>query len=228
MVGMKFSRTLQPLLYLPNSTRPAISGLKRPPLNETYAGAAVDMKLCRFCNETKSLEHFSPRFCYADKRLNNKCKTCVNDYAKAWRSENSAKVNEDARTYYLENRDRILAQAAQWQKDNPQRAQSKNKRWKDKNPEALVAISARRRAKCVSAGGTFSKADVLAIKAAQRGGCAACKSHLSKGFHVDHVVALANGGTNDKSNLQLLCPPCNLSKGSKDPIDFMRSRGFLL
>lgn len=39
---------------------------------------------------------------------------------------------------------------------------------------------------------------------------------------------LARGGTNQRTNLQLLCPPCNLSKSAKDPIDFMQSRGFLL
>jgi 5-methylcytosine-specific restriction endonuclease McrA len=34
-------------------------------------------------------------------------------------------------------------------------------------------------------------------------------------LHVDHRVALANGGTNDISNLWTLCAPCNLSKGKK-------------
>ena len=42
------------------------------------------------------------------------------------------------------------------------------------------------------------------------------------------IKPLARGGTNQRTNLQLLCPPCNLSKSAKDPIDFMQSRGFLL
>jgi 5-methylcytosine-specific restriction endonuclease McrA len=28
-------------------------------------------------------------------------------------------------------------------------------------------------------------------------------------FHIDHNVPLAEGGTNDKSNLQLLCVECH-------------------
>lgn len=36
------------------------------------------------------------------------------------------------------------------------------------------------------------------------------------------------GGANDKSNIQLLCPHCNLSKGAKHPVDFMQERGMLL
>lgn len=33
---------------------------------------------------------------------------------------------------------------------------------------------------------------------------------------------------NDVSNLQATCPPRNQSKGAKDPVQFMQSRGFLL
>ena len=34
-------------------------------------------------------------------------------------------------------------------------------------------------------------------------------------LHVDHVVARANGGSNDETNLQALCDRCNLRKGAK-------------
>lgn len=34
--------------------------------------------------------------------------------------------------------------------------------------------------------------------------------------HIDHVVALANGGGNDPTNLRLLCAGCNLGKGAND------------
>ena len=32
-------------------------------------------------------------------------------------------------------------------------------------------------------------------------------------IHIDHIKALANGGTNDIENLQVLCSDCNLGKG---------------
>jgi len=32
---------------------------------------------------------------------------------------------------------------------------------------------------------------------------------------VDHVVALANGGSNELDNLQLLCNRCNVAKGAR-------------
>jgi hypothetical protein len=34
-------------------------------------------------------------------------------------------------------------------------------------------------------------------------------------LHLDHIVALANGGTDDLDNLQTLCGMCNLRKGVK-------------
>lgn len=34
-------------------------------------------------------------------------------------------------------------------------------------------------------------------------------------FHIDHVLAVANGGTDALDNLVVACKPCNLSKGSK-------------
>ena len=35
--------------------------------------------------------------------------------------------------------------------------------------------------------------------------------------HLDHIVPLAEGGINDVANLQLLCAPCNNSKGGHRP-----------
>ena len=34
-------------------------------------------------------------------------------------------------------------------------------------------------------------------------------------LHVDHILALANGGTNDSDNLITACEPCNAGKGAR-------------
>jgi hypothetical protein len=34
-------------------------------------------------------------------------------------------------------------------------------------------------------------------------------------LHVDHIVAVASGGTNDKDNLTTACEPCNSGKGAR-------------
>ena len=42
--------------------------------------------------------------------------------------------------------------------------------------------------------------------------CAACRSLLPAGWHADHVVALADGGSDDARNMQPLCPHCHTLK----------------
>ncbi|MDS1774062.1 HNH endonuclease signature motif containing protein [Vibrio vulnificus] len=56
----------------------------------------------------------------------------------------------------------------------------------------------------------------------ENGRCAICKSDLTgaislgKKIHIDHIVPISRGGTNDPTNLQVLCEACNLSKGNRN------------
>lgn len=45
--------------------------------------------------------------------------------------------------------------------------------------------------------------------------CAACGVRADEGarLHIDHIVPVAAGGSNDRANLQLLCADCNIGKG---------------
>jgi hypothetical protein len=45
--------------------------------------------------------------------------------------------------------------------------------------------------------------------------CVVCGAGAVDGvtLHVDHIISVYNGGTNDAENLQTLCEPCNLGKG---------------
>jgi 5-methylcytosine-specific restriction endonuclease McrA len=46
--------------------------------------------------------------------------------------------------------------------------------------------------------------------------CKACGRSAADGvaLHVDHVVAVANGGKTEEDNLQILCADCNQGKGA--------------
>lgn len=77
-------------------------------------------------------------------------------------------------------------------------------------------------------GGRLPNGTVNKIGEKQRWRCAVCKCRIRKLYHIDHIQPLARGGRHQPRNIQLLCPACNLRKGAKDPIDFMRLGGRLL
>lgn len=87
-----------------------------------------------------------------------------------------------------------------------------------------------RRARKRAAGGEFTADDVGDIAKLQKGRCAnpACKIKLHGKYHIDHIVPFALGGRNDRRNIQLLCPGCNMTKGAKHPIVFAQQFGLLI
>ena len=92
----------------------------------------------------------------------------------------------------------------------------------------MRAYTNKRRAREIEAGGGYTRDDISQIYTAQKAKCAICRKSLRSEFHADHIIPLVRGGSNYRSNIQLLCKTCNLRKSAKDPIDFMRSLGWLL
>jgi 5-methylcytosine-specific restriction endonuclease McrA len=112
------------------------------------------------------------------------------------------------------------------------KAQKRTREWALKNPEWAKRNSKvakhKRRALEKQITGSFSADDIKDIFKAQGRRCAYCRKKLGLNYHADHIQAIVNGGTNDRSNIQLTCDKCNLYKSAKDPIDFARSIGKLL
>lgn len=83
------------------------------------------------------------------------------------------------------------------------------------NPEATRSSVRNRRARLRNAEGKHSQFDIRLIGDEQGWVCPGCDVDISNAYHADHVVALANGGSNWPSNIQLMCGACNLSKSTK-------------
>lgn len=129
--------------------------------------------------------------------------------------------------------ERYLEQRRQWREANRDKARKSAREWyarnKDRMREKLRAVwKANRARRRKLAPGTVRGSDILEILAMQAGRCAVCRSSVGHIYHADHITPIALGGLNERRNIQILCPACNMSKGAKDPATFMRSRGFLL
>ena len=69
----------------------------------------------------------------------------------------------------------------------------------------------------------IGKREREALYAEQKGRCNYCGVKLDMAyFPVDHKTPVARNGTNDFSNLQLICSPCNTRKGDMTDGEFRR------
>lgn len=152
---------------------------------------------------------------------NGHCLKCSAEASLSWRLRNPEKqiasnrawINANSEKYRNASRNRSAA----WQKANPDRVRANAK-----------VTQHKRRARTLNAEGSHTVADISAIRKAQKDRCGYCRSKLIGKGHVDRIKALSKRGSNARSNLQLLCRPCNQSKGARDPIAFAQSLGKLL
>jgi len=153
-----------------------------------------------------------------------------------YRQDSSKKI-EQAKRWYAANKPRALENVRRWSVSLAGRAakrryysanrdsvQATIREWKARNPEALRDYFHARRARLKAAGGSHTRLQIAALLLRQNGGCAICKIDITVKRHRDHIVPLAAGGSNDITNIQLLCPPCNLGKRAKDMHTYLRER----
>ena len=145
-------------------------------------------------------------------------------YTYAWRERNKEYLKQYEADRYIKMKD----QKKEYRKTNKDAIAKRFARWADKNREKRRLYKHTRRARVLSNGGFLSVDIVSKLMKLQKGLCVSCKKSLRKERHLDHIVAIANGGTNTDQNVQLLCPKCNFEKHVKHPVDFMREKGFLL
>lgn len=185
------------------------------------------MKLCNKCGETKPVTEFHKNARAGD-GLKCWCKDCGKLASAKWFAKNPERSKANAAKWRESNHKKHHADSAKWRAENPERAKENFAKWYAANPELNRIYSHNRRARERANGGRLSPGLAAKLFKLQRGKCACCNVSIADGNHLDHVIPVATGGPNEDWNMQLLCGPCNMSKGAKHPIDFMQQRGFLL
>lgn len=184
------------------------------------------MQTCRVCFEDKVLAEFTFRKDSGKHRTD--CKACVTnrttanfcpEQRAAYLERKSVELAEYRKGYYLrpDVKDRQKAyysdpanreRKSKWTKGYQAQADVRDRR--------RVTENARRVAKSID---LMPKNGWTMLKLFYGEKCMRCNS--TNNLQLDHVLALARGGQHSLNNAQILCAPCNQSKGVK-PADYRK------
>lgn len=195
---------------------------------------SIDSKTCRVCGETKPCDEFQPRKKSKD-GLRNDCRQCNNARSRAYYQANTARCRKQSAAWVSQNRDKMRAYYKAYNRERREAIREYNRRYQVENAEALrqyreanrpmrAAAQRRRRARLRNAPGDFTVADASALLVRQRHRCHWCGGSLKPGYEVDHLIALAKGGSNGPENIVLSCAPCNRRKQAQYPWEFREGR----
>lgn len=198
-------------------------------------------KICLSCGETKAFSEFHKHPATKD-GCQSQCKKCKTAYAREWQKANSEKYKNNQQEWRRANSEKQKEACRKWHKANSEKHKKLSREWRKLNPERvqeyrkinsekILACARKRKALKKGADGSHTEKDIDKIFRNQGGVCNTCGKKLTyyrkKRYHVDHIIPLAKGGSNWPDNLQLLCPACNQSKGTKNPVEWARQSGRL-
>lgn len=192
---------------------------------------------CRECNRLEILTRRSEDREAArrvDREWKNNNRARIRSNERARYAKNPEKHKSKTRRQYWDNADlkrskhRLYHYEIYKNPDVRKKAAERTREWTKKNPEKAKVNHRNGKAKRKNIPGKHTAADIKEIARLQGYCCALCRQKLTGKHHVDHIIAVSRGGTNERRNLQLLCEPCNLAKGARDPIMHAQSLGFLL
>jgi len=170
----------------------------------------------------KNGHEFTPENTYIPPGVKQRiCRACMKQKYEENKVERIAKAVKWNRTHKVA-RAKI---AAAWQKTHKEYVNEKHSEWTKRNPEKNRANEARRKARALKVGGTYSSEEWFALKKNFNNMCLCCGlkekqlKKLGRKLVPDHVIPLSRGGSNDITNIQPLCHGlggCNNIKGTKD------------
>ena len=140
----------------------------------------------------------------------------------AYHQEHKDKLNAYISAYYAEHRVELLAKQGAHQKQHRTERNAYRAKWRH-TERGRAAMDAGRLNRRVRQGGRIGADVIVEVKAEYNGLCPYCNKPIATG-HIDHIVPVSRGGTNERENLVYACAPCNLKKNSHSLLEFMLYR----
>jgi 5-methylcytosine-specific restriction endonuclease McrA len=100
----------------------------------------------------------------------------------------------------------LAAKTREYHRQNPKKAQERVKRYNERK---------------AAAGGSYTAADIKAIRTRLGDRCGYCGDPLHDSGEVEHMLPVSRGGTSNPDNLTLACRTCNGDKGTKTVENFI-------
>ena len=147
-------------------------------------------------------------------------------HAKKWYFENSERVKaknrlknpEKVKAYnkkwHLKNQKKVKARNRKWYLENSKKQKITHRKWKLENPGKVREAWLRRRSHGIVKKGVIDRVITENIFKYGIVTCEHCKKQCPNlpDYHIDHIIPVSKGGSNDYNNLQILCQYCNLNK----------------
>lgn len=173
---------------------------------------ANERKKCGRCGEWKPFRMFikQPGTPFG---LHSYCGSCNFDWCQSYRG-----VKAEDRPIYKPRKAPMTKEQRRIRRNERAKESRKRRHYK-------ITFYNRLRMHKLRAGGAMpDKWEIQKMLCMQDARCVYC-STLLETYHIDHKIPVSRKGTNDISNLQLLCPPCNIKKRDRTHDEYLQILG---
>jgi hypothetical protein len=197
--------------------------------------------LCRSCYEKAkrngTLDGHKKAVCHPDRNhwARGMCSHCYDEWLarsnpekcrarqQRYKERHPGRSKEASYRWRKRNPEKQAQATRNWRDNNRERVLETRRKWTNKNREILRARDSRRHARKHGVPGWATGQD-RAWRALLFGNeCAYCGGEYR---HMDHLIALNCGGTDQAGNLVPACVRCNESKSDRDWREWYRSKPF--